>query len=112
MDLRLLETLPELDIVCNNTRDAQIVAGYTSDLLSDVMANAEEDSVLITIQAHKNSIAVASIAGINAIVFCNGRTVDDEMIEAAEEAEIALFQTTQNQFDTTLLIGNFLKNGA
>ena len=39
--------------------DLEIQNGYTSDLLSDVMGNAPEDSVLITIQAHKNTIAVA-----------------------------------------------------
>ncbi|MBN2875543.1 MAG: iron-sulfur binding hydrogenase, partial [Spirochaetales bacterium] len=41
-----------------------IVDAYSSDLLSDVMANAVEGSVLITIQAHLNTIAVASLVGI------------------------------------------------
>ncbi|ERP31744.1 iron-sulfur binding hydrogenase [Chitinivibrio alkaliphilus] len=109
MDVRVLETIKELDLVCNTARTAEIHAGYTSDLLSDVMAHAEEDSVLITIQAHKNSVAVASITGIAAIIFCNSRTVDTETIEAAEEAEVALFQTTLNQFQASVLINSYLQ---
>ncbi len=110
MDLRLLETVKEFEVVCNNAVGAEITTAYTSDLLSDVLANADEDSVLITIQAHKNSIAVSSIAGCNAVVFCNGRTIDDPTIEAAEEAEIAIFQTDLNQFEASLLIGKLLED--
>lgn len=110
MDLRLLETVKEFEVICNNAHGAEITSGYTSDLLSDVLANADEDSVLITIQAHKNSIAVSSIAGCNAVIFCNGREVDDSTIEAAEEAEIALFQTDLNQFEASLVVGEMLKN--
>lgn len=109
MDLRLLETVKEFEVICNNAHGAEITSAYTSDLLSDVLANAEEDSVLITIQAHKNSIAVSSIAGCNAIIFCNSRPVDENTIEAAEEAEIALFQTDLNQFEASLVVGKMLE---
>ncbi|MGM0443823.1 MAG: iron-sulfur binding hydrogenase [Fibrobacterota bacterium] len=109
MELRILETIKELDPICDNTDNAQITGAYTSDLLSDVMAHAEEDSVLITIQAHKNSVAVASITGINAIIFCNGREVDTETIEAAEESQIALFQTELTQYEASVLISRYLQ---
>jgi hypothetical protein len=86
-----------------------VVDAYTGDLLSDVMGNAPADSVLITIQAHKNTVAVASLAGIKAIVVCNGRTAPDDMVEAAKEEEIGLFATTDNQFaascKTAILLG-------
>ena len=42
--------------------DGELAGGYTSDLLSDVMANLKDRQVLITIHAHKNTIAVASLA--------------------------------------------------
>ncbi len=78
--------------------DVIITSGFTSDLLSDVMANAEEDSVLITIQAHRNSVAVAALAGIRAIIICSGRKVPVDMLTAAEEHAIALYTTGDNQF--------------
>ncbi|MFP4300863.1 MAG: iron-sulfur binding hydrogenase [Spirochaetaceae bacterium] len=78
--------------------EQEILTGYTSDLLSDVMANADEGSLLITIQGHKNTIAVASLSGCPAIVICNDRPIPEEMIQAAEQEEIALFSTGKNQY--------------
>ena len=75
-----------------------VAAGYTSDLLSDVMSHASADSLLITIQAHKNTIAVASLVGIVGIIVCNGRQAPPDMLEAARAEKIAVFRTTENQF--------------
>ncbi len=85
-----------------------IADGYTSDLLSDVMGNAPDDSVLITIQAHKNTVAVATLAGIKAIVLCNNRPAPEEMIETAREEGIALFRTADNQFTASWKIRGYL----
>jgi ATP-dependent Clp protease adapter protein ClpS len=40
--------------------DKEITGGYCSDLLSDVMGNAQEGQVWLTIQVHKNIVAVCS----------------------------------------------------
>lgn len=85
-----------------------ISAGYTSDLLSDVMANAPEDSVLITIQAHKNTVAVAGLAGIAAVILCNGRKAPADMLEAAEAEDIAIFSSRDDQFTVSVKIGQLL----
>lgn len=87
----------------------EIVTGFTSDLLSDVMGNADEDSVLITIQAHKNTIACCSLAGITAIIICSGRKIPKDMIEAAKEEGIAIFTTKENQFETSFKVYGLLQ---
>lgn len=86
----------------------RITHGYTSDLLSDVMGNAEEDSVLITIQGHKNTIAVASLIGLRAVILCNSRSASDDMIEAAAKEGVAVFTTEANQFLASCRIGALL----
>ena len=53
--------------------DADITRGYASDLLSDVLANAPAGGVLVTLQVHLNVIAVASHAGLRAVIFSCGR---------------------------------------
>ena len=53
----------------------EVRGGYTSDLLSDVMSKAKDGFVLVTIQAHKNTVAVASMLGLVAVILCNGRPV-------------------------------------
>ena len=85
-----------------------IVAAYTSDLLSDVMGNAPADSVLITIQAHKNTVAVAELTGVKAIILCNSRTPDQGMIDAASEAEIGIYVSKDDQFTVSCSVGKLL----
>ena len=85
-------------VISEGNNDAEVKSGYTGDLLSDVMANATSDSALITIQAHKNTIAVATLAGIRVIVICNERTVPDDMKQAADGENVAIISTKKNQF--------------
>ncbi|MBN2510515.1 MAG: iron-sulfur binding hydrogenase [Spirochaetales bacterium] len=85
-----------------------ITAAYTSDLLSDVMGNAPGDSVLITIQAHKNTVAVADLTGVKAIILCNDRSPDQGMIDAAKEAGIGLYVSSDDQFTVSCAVGKLL----
>ena len=97
-------------VVClqGDYEDADVSDGYTSDLLSDVMARATEGSVLITIQAHKNTVAVCSLVGVVAVLICNNRPVADDMLEAAAREGIAVFRTAANQFRTSALIAQHI----
>lgn len=85
-----------------------ITGAYTSDLLSDVMGHAKHGDVLITIQSHKNTVAVAALAGISAIILCNNRPVPEDMIEAANNEDISIFRTHENQFETSCRIRQLL----
>lgn len=89
--------------------ESQISGGYTSDLLSDVMANAEAGNALITIQAHKNTVAVANLVGLPAIILCNGRSAPADMLDTAKQQEIAVFSTKLNQFETSHLLAQALE---
>jgi hypothetical protein len=89
--------------------DRPLRGGFTSDLLSDVMGKAKADSVLITIQAHKNTVAVSSLAGICAIVICSNRPIPDDLLAAAREEGIAVFRTSQNQFEVSGRVWTALK---
>ena len=89
--------------------DVDLAGGYTSDLLSDVMANLKEGQALITIQAHKNTLAVASLSGAAAVIFCHGRAVADEVVEAAAAEGVALFSTPDNQFEATVKLARALR---
>ncbi|HET7839782.1 MAG TPA: hypothetical protein VFL04_08475 [Rectinemataceae bacterium] len=93
----------ELGLACVQAvfPDRPLAGAYTSDLLSDVMANAGSGAALVTIQAHRNTIAVASLTGIAAVVVCNGREPPGDMLEAAREEGIAVFSTGQSQFEVS-----------
>ncbi len=108
MKISDIQDLEVFTCVQGEYSNIELTGGYTSDLLSDVMGNADEGSVLITIQAHKNTIAVCSLAGVAAIIICNDRAVPDEMLDAAANENIAIFQTAENQFKTSALIAQHI----
>ncbi len=89
------------ELVQDQFQDSQLEGAYTSDLLSDVMANAKAAGALITIQAHKNTVAVATLVNISLIIICNSRPIPEDMIEAAREEGIAIVRTVENQFVTS-----------
>ena len=108
MKISEIQDLEVFTCVQREYSNMEIAGGYTSDLLSDVMGNADEGSVLITIQAHKNTVAVCSLAGVVAIIICNDREVPADMLSAAANEGIAVFKTTKNQFNTSALIAQHI----
>ncbi len=95
-------------LLSGSGESAEITSGYTSDLLSDVMGNAPEGAILITIQGHKNTVAVAGLAGLPAVLLCNGRTAPEEMKTAAENENVVLLSTEENQFTASYRVASLL----
>ena len=85
-------------ILYEEFEDANLTGAYTSDLLSDVMAHAKDGGALITIQAHKNTVAVASLVNISVIIICNSRPIPPDMLASAKEEGIAVLLCKENQF--------------
>ena len=86
------------EIIALPEAPAVIDAAYASDLLSDVMAHASPGAVLITVQNHLNTVAVATLADIRAILVCHNRNLPDDMMAAAQREGIALLRTPLDQF--------------
>jgi hypothetical protein len=99
------------EVLCLPDASVTVEEGYTSDLLSDVVSNCPEDSVLITVQNHTNSIAVCTLVEAVAIVITHDREITQEMIELARQEEIALFRTPLSQFQATCVVASVL-NGS
>ncbi len=77
----------------------RIEAGYVSDLLSDVIANAPENSVWITVQRHINILGVAKLRNIAAIITPRSLKVETEVLEKAKAEGIALLRTDNTAFE-------------
>jgi serine kinase of HPr protein (carbohydrate metabolism regulator) len=98
MTIREAAAVLGAEIIHDEFEDTELTGAYTSDLLSDVMANAKDGGALITIQAHKNTVAVATLVNISVIVVCNSRPLPEDMIEAAKDEGVAVIRTAENQF--------------
>ena len=92
--------LTDLTPTLAGAASADITAGYASDLLSDVLANAPEGGVLVTLQVHLNVVAVASHADLTAVIFTSGRAPDDEIVAKAIAENLHLYATDANTFET------------
>jgi len=99
MRISEISNLLDLEVVYLSEEDGEIENGIVCDLLSFVMANAPERSVWVTIQTHLNSVAVATLVGIKAIIFVSGQKPNEDTIEKAKEEKISLFITDSTAFN-------------
>ena len=109
MTIREIAAVLNAEICQGEFEDRELCGAYTSDLLSDVMANAKDGGALITIQAHKNTVAVATLVNISVIIICNSRPLPEDMLEAAKDEGIAVIRTKENQFTVSGKIWNIIK---
>ena len=68
----------------------RVTEGYCGDLLSEIMANATEGCVWLTIQGHQNIVAVAVLRDMAAIIVTGGQTPDDETLQKANQEGIPI----------------------
>ena len=90
--------------------DHEITGGYTSDLLSDVMGYAENGKIWITLQTHKNVIAIASLKDLAAVILIKGNDPDQDMLAQAKEEGIPVLGTNEEAFEITGKLFNLLNS--
>lgn len=81
------------------TLAGEVKGGYTSDLLSDVIANSKEGDFWITLQTHQNIIAVARLKDLAGIILVNNREPDAETLQKAAAEKIALMSCGDMAFE-------------
>ena len=111
MKIREIAAALNAEICQDEFEDIEVTAAYTSDLLSDVMAHAKSGGALITIQAHKNTVAVASLVNISLLVICNSRPLTEDTLEAAKDEGIAIIRTKEDQFTVSGRLWNIFHAG-
>ncbi|MRS02526.1 serine kinase [bacterium] len=72
--------------------------GYSSDLLSCVMAGAPHKSIWVTLQAHSNIIAVATLLELSAVIITEGAMPDATTLAKANEEGVILLSTSKPTF--------------
>jgi len=105
MKLKTASTLPAL-LTCvqaqplTDLAEVELKGCYISDLLSDVLANAQPGVLWVTIQIHRNVVSVASMKDITAVLFTCGRKPEPDIIAEAAEKGIMLLSTTLTTYET------------
>jgi predicted transcriptional regulator len=79
-------------------QDQEVTSGYVSDLLSDVIANAEEGCLWITVQRHLNIVAVAQLKKLAGIVLSRGSAPDASVLARAAQEGLFILSTPADSF--------------
>ena len=85
-----------------------ISGGYTSDLMSDVIANAENGNIWITLQTHKNVMAIASLKDLSAVIVVSNQQPEDDMISQSNEEGIPVLVTNETTFNISGKVFNLI----
>ena len=92
----------------SNGIDREVNGGYTSDLLSDVIGNADAGVIWITLQTHKNTIAIASLKDLAAVVLVKGYEPETDTANQSNIEGIPILGTDDETFEISGKIYQFL----
>lgn len=101
--MNLQQIIDQLNlIVLTEQRDFTKITpagGYSSDLLSCVMAGAKKGHLWITLQAHLNIVAVAALNELTAIIITENAQPDAASIAKANQQDVILLSTTRSTYE-------------
>lgn len=99
--MKLKEIIEKLQLKVLTGQDKleeEVTGGYTSDLLSDVIANSKQGNLWITLQIHQNITAVAKLKDLAGIIIVNKREPDKDTLQKAEVENIPLLCSDEMAF--------------
>lgn len=88
----------------------EVSGGYVSDLLSDVMGNAKEGQVWVTLQNHKNVVAIASLKELAAVILVKGIQPEPDTLRHAEEENIPILGTGLDTYEISGRMYNAIRS--
>ncbi len=97
----IIEKLQLKVLTAKDKLDVDVTGGYTSDLLSDVIANSKEGNIWITLQIHQNIIAVAKLKDLAGIIIVNNREPDEDTLGKAKEESVPVLCSKGMAFEVS-----------
>jgi predicted transcriptional regulator len=110
-DIKVIDLVEKLELrilAGKDGLDRPVEGGHCGDLLSEVMANAPSGCIWVTIQQHKNIVAVAVLREIAAVIVAGAGEPDDDTCQKADEEQIPVLHWPGSVFD---LVGQLFDAG-
>lgn len=79
--------------------DKEIYQAYGADLLSDVLATAKSQTLLITGLANNQVVRTAEMMDLCGVIIVGGKKVKDSTIELARDCNIPIIITEKTMFE-------------
>lgn len=109
--MKLIEIIEKLKLEVRtgaDQLDVEVTGGYASDLMSDVIARAEEGNLWVTLQTHQNIVAVAVMKSLHGIILINGREPDEDTVQKASAQGVPIMISKMSMFE---LVGRLFELG-
>ncbi len=90
--------------------DREVSGAYISDLLSDVMGNSDAGQLWLTLQTHKNVMAIASLKDLAGVILVNGHKPAENTMDQSNEEGIPILGTLLSNFETSGRLYELIKN--
>jgi len=101
MRLREVTEILEAEIITGSDNlNIEVKMGCASDLMSDVLAFAKPDSILLTGLTNPQVVRTVEMADIGAICFVRGKRPEKPTIKLAESKNVILLMTHLPMFDS------------
>jgi predicted transcriptional regulator len=101
LKLREVQEILEADVIVGTEKlDMEVKTAFGADLMSDVMAFAQADSLLLTGLTNAQVVKTAASRHIAAIILVRGKEPSLEAIDLAKELQIPILSTQYILFET------------
>lgn len=104
----LLEEIPMEIVSGKDNLNADILRGFSSDMMSNVIAKGGEGDIWVTFQTHVNVVAIALMKKMACVVLVQDRTLIPKAQEKAQEEKLPVLITSLTAYE---LSGRLYKLG-
>jgi predicted transcriptional regulator len=105
---QILEISEGTMLTPNADLDTDILGGFAGDLMSDVLASIQPESVLITGLSNPQVIRTALIADVRVVIFARGKQPAPDTIKLAVEERLPVITSELGLYEIS---GRLLQNG-
>jgi len=114
MTIREIKEILDADLIFGEELlDTEVLGACGSDLMSDVLAYSEGNSVLVTGLNNPQVVRTAEMLDITCIVFVRNKIPTEQVVELAKSKNIAVLATKHLMFSSCgLLYEGGLRGGA
>ena len=98
--MKLKEIIEKLSLnPLTNVEEREVTGVFISDMLSDVMGNAQSGNLWLTVQSHKNIVSAANLVDISAVIVTNDKQVPDDTVQLANRFHVIILSSPLSNFE-------------
>ena len=87
-------------LCCQEEAQREIGSAFASDMMSDVLAYVQEDTLLLTGLVNSQAIRTAEMLDLPCVVFVRGKNPHKDAIERARELGICALSTQYTMYES------------